>query len=383
MFNGPLAGRIGGERAILIGDAGSSGVSALVGGLFFGGWTAKVMVGMSLLYAVNQYFQSFAALSVVKTNAPWFHVRERGVFGGVFGIMISSGYFLAMTVGGWILAYLPWYCVFLIPSAVLAVMGLVDRVLVADASLWQADPGFHPADASSQTPDNDTPVGLAYLVANVFTNRIILTLMAAELCTGFVRQGLLLWFVPFLKEVHHVNHGTALFTVATGGITVGGILGGLLCGWLSDHVFGSRRPPVAFVFYIGQILSLLVLGWVTSAGAASFMIGFTCMWIFGVHGMLSGTASMDFGGTRAAATVTGLLDGIQYVAAGLTGVFLGHFLDRWGWSAWTWMIIPLSIIGGCLMLTLWDATPQNTRVTLKAPEPAGAASEETPEPVAA
>ena len=58
---------------------------------------------MSLLYAVNQYFQSFGALSVVKVNAPWFHVKERGVFGGVFGIMISSGYFLALTVGGWIL----------------------------------------------------------------------------------------------------------------------------------------------------------------------------------------------------------------------------------------------------------------------------------------
>ena len=59
---------------------------------------------MSLLYAANQYFQSFGALSVVKVNAPWFHVKERGVFGGVFGMMISSGYFLALTVGGWILA---------------------------------------------------------------------------------------------------------------------------------------------------------------------------------------------------------------------------------------------------------------------------------------
>jgi len=32
-------------------------------------------------------------------------VRERGVFGGIFGIMISSGYFLALTVGGWLLAH--------------------------------------------------------------------------------------------------------------------------------------------------------------------------------------------------------------------------------------------------------------------------------------
>ncbi|MBI4425244.1 MAG: MFS transporter, partial [Elusimicrobia bacterium] len=103
IFNGPLTDRIGGRRAILMAAVGSAALNALIGVLFLNGWATKVLVGMSLLYAVNQYFQSFAALSVVKTNAPWFHVRERGVFGGVFGIMISTGYFLAMTVGGWIL----------------------------------------------------------------------------------------------------------------------------------------------------------------------------------------------------------------------------------------------------------------------------------------
>jgi OPA family glycerol-3-phosphate transporter-like MFS transporter len=87
------------------------------------------------------------------------------------------------------------------------------------------------------------------------------------------------------------------------------------------------------------------------------MIGFTCMWIFGVHGMLSGTASMDFGGTRAAATVTGILDGVQYLAAGLTGFVLGKFLDLYGWGIWTYMIIPFSVVGAFLMLRLWHQTP--------------------------
>lgn len=373
IFNGPLTDRIGGKRAILIAALGSAALNGLIGLLFLGGWTTKVLVGMSLLYAVNQYFQSFAALSVVKTNAPWFHVRERGVFGGVFGMMISSGYFLAMTVGGWILAGLPWYCVFLIPSAALLAMYLVDKALVANNPKEAGFENFDTGDASSSRADKDKPVDLAYLVQNILTNRVILTLMAAEFCTGFVRQGLLLWFVPFLKEVHHVRHGTALFSMATVGITVGGILGGLLCGFLSDRVFQSRRPPVAFVFYMGQIAALLILGWVSSPLAASCMIGFTCMWIFGVHGMLSGTASMDFGGTKAAATVTGLLDGVQYIAAGLTGFLLGSFLDKFGWGAWTLMIIPFSILGGCLMLTLWNATPKNTKVSFKPRERASQA----------
>ena len=147
---------------------------------------------------------------------------------------------------------------------------------------------------------------------------------------------------------------------------MGGICGGLLCGYLSDHLFQSRRPPVAFLFYLGQIASLLALGMTRNPQIAAFLIGFSCMWIFGVHGMLSGTASMDFGGTKAAATVTGLLDGIQYVASGMTGVFLGGILDKYGWGCWTYMIIPFSMIGAILMTTLWNATPGNTKVTLKA-----------------
>ncbi|HPB55574.1 MAG TPA: hypothetical protein PLB68_06420, partial [Candidatus Aminicenantes bacterium] len=114
-------------------------------------------------------------------------------------------------------------------------------------------------------------------------------------------------------------------------------------------------------FYLGQILSLFLLGSTRSPLLASLLIGFSCMWIFGVHGMLSGTASMDFGGTKGTATVTGLLDGVQYLASGVTGVGLGILLDRLGWTAWTLMIIPFSIIGAALMLTLWNATPAKNR----------------------
>jgi OPA family glycerol-3-phosphate transporter-like MFS transporter len=357
IFNGPLADRIGGKKAILIGAAGAAALNLIIGLCFLSGWQTRIVVGMSLLYAVNQYFQAFGALSIVKVNAPWFHVRERGIFGGIFGIMISSGYFLAITVGGWILASLSWYWVFLVPSAAIAAMFVIDLLLVKDTPAQAGFADFNTDDASAHDPDRDRPVDWRYLVGRVFTNPIIVTLAAAEFCTGFVRQGLMLWFVPFLKEVHGISPGSLLFNVASIGVTVGGIAGGLLCGYLSDRWFRSRRPPVAFIFYLGQIASLFVLGRAAAPGLAAFMIGFTCMWIFGVHGMLSGTASMDFGGTKAAGTVAGMLDGVQYLASGLTGFLLGHFLDKLGWAAWTWMLMPFSLIGALLMTRLWNESP--------------------------
>lgn len=371
IFNGPLADRIGGRKAILLGAVGAAALNLTIGLLFLGGWGTKLIVGMSLLYSVNMYFQSFGALSVVKVNAAWFHVRERGVFGGIFGIMISSGYFLALAIGGWILAHFPWYTVFLVPSGALLVMFLIDLILVRDRP---SQAGFRDFDTGDASAGDETPVDLRYIARKVLTNPVIVTIAAAEFCTGFVRQGLLLYFTEFLHEVHQVSPGTALFWWAGTGTTIGGIAGGLLCGWMSDKLFQSRRPPVAFIFYLGQIGSLLALGYAGSPALAAFLIGLSCMFIFGVHGMLSGTASMDFGGRKAAASAAGMLDGVQYIAAGFTGFGLGAILEKYGWDGvahvagrvpadahvWVFSIIPFSLLGALIMTRIWNARPTRT-----------------------
>jgi OPA family glycerol-3-phosphate transporter-like MFS transporter len=77
-----------------------------------------------------------------------------------------------------------------------------------------------------------------------------------------------------------------------------------------------------------------------------------------VHGMLSGTASMDFGGRDAAATVAGWLDGVQYLGSGLVGLGLGTLMDRYHWAIWPYVLVPFSVAGGALMLKLWNVTPE-------------------------
>jgi OPA family glycerol-3-phosphate transporter-like MFS transporter len=191
----------------------------------------------------------------------------------------------------------------------------------------------------------------------VLSHRVIRVLLVAEFCTGLVRQGLLLYFTEFLKEVHGVAPGSTWFQVASWGVTAGGIAGAFVCGYLSDYLFQSRRAPVAFLFYIGQLVALTVLGFASTPAFAAVMIGVSCMWIFGVHGMLSGTASMDFGGRKAAATAAGLLDGVQYLGSGLVGFGLGALLDKYHWKIWPYALLPFSLVGALLMLLLWNAKP--------------------------
>ena len=378
LINGPLADRFGGRRAILLGTFGACVLNLVIGVLFASGYSSHLIATLSVLYALNMYFQSFGALSVVKVNAAWFHVRERGMLGGVFGGMISLGYWLAYGACGWILERFPLWAVYVVPSAVIFVAFAVDSLVVRNRPSDAGHPDFPtgdeggPLDAAAPTRSEAPRAGYREAAATetkpdepsffdvvwrVLRHPVIRWLVVAEFCTGIVRQGLMLYFPEYLLEVHHIRPGTPLFQLASIGITVGGIAGALLCGVLSDYVFQSRRPPVAFLFYAAQLVFLFALGCASSGFVAALLVGVNCTWIFGVHGMLSGTASADFGGKKAAATATGLLDGVQYLGSGLTGFGLGALLDKFHWGIWPFCLMPMSLAGGAIMVLLWNAKP--------------------------
>src|SRR5438105_5381132 len=71
-LNGPLADRIGGKRAILIGAAGSLASNLVFAALGWklagGGGGRPAAIALAFVSAANYYFQSFGALSIVKVN---------------------------------------------------------------------------------------------------------------------------------------------------------------------------------------------------------------------------------------------------------------------------------------------------------------------------
>src|SRR5690606_25598154 len=144
------------------------------------------------------YFQSFGAVSIVKVNAHWFHVRERGGFSGIFGTMISSGIFLAFTVNGWILDVLAHrypndrmqWVVFAVPGALLLAFFFVELVLLRDSPGKAGLEDFDTGDASSGD-DDDKPVPVLELYKRILTNPLILLIAGVEFCTGVLRNGVM------------------------------------------------------------------------------------------------------------------------------------------------------------------------------------------------
>ncbi len=286
LVNGPLTDRIGGKRAILLSAAGAAVMNVLMGFLTFSLLTANVRFNLvlwfSLLYSLNMYFQSFGAVAIVKVNASWFHIRERGVFGGIFGILISLGLYFAFDWGQMIvdatvvdpqtLNFIQrllrsllamdgatidqtWW-VFFVPAALLGVFFLLDLFFLRDRPSQAGFADFNTGDAGSD--EAEQPLRTRQIIKRVLTSKILLTIAFIELCSGVLRNGIMHWYLIFAADM---GYGVGFFITKNWGLLLmlAGVLGGMFAGWVSDKVFGSRRGPVAALLYALMVLSTLAM----------------------------------------------------------------------------------------------------------------------------
>jgi OPA family glycerol-3-phosphate transporter-like MFS transporter len=360
LFNGPLADRFGGRRAMLIGATGAFVFNLLFGlGAYLGFLsTGPLLLGyFGTVWTLNMYFQSYSALSLIKVNAGWFHVSERGVFSAIFGSMIQSGRaaVFALLTASFVVA-LPWQWKFFLPAIVVGVMTLLTWRVVVDTP---ADAGLPPFDPQDATSGDTEKITLRYVARRVFSNPVAITIAVAEFCTGLVRKGFEEWFPRYMQEAQHLALDHPIFRSGALAIVIAGIAGAFAAGILSDWVFQHRRPPVAL---IGYVLICGCLWTIWHNPSLPVIIGAFTVNSFAismVHSMLSGTASMDFGGQRAAATAAGMFDGMQYVGGAFAGYGIGKLVDLYGWGAWAPSMIGFAGIGAVLMLALWNARPRS------------------------
>ena len=364
LINGPLTDRFGGRFTMLLATAGSAlanvGMALAFNHAVPSTDGGQVKQSLMLMNAVNMYFQSFGAVSIVKVNAPWFHVRERGVLGGLFGILISLGLYFSYDWSLMIEKAAGYQAAFWVPSAVLFACVAVTFFLVKDSP---ADAGFKDFDTGDATSGQTGRMGLAQVARTMFSQRVIWIIIAIEFCSGFLRQSVMKQYRLYAKAV-----GDTGFVYENWGmlLCIAGILGGVFAGFISDHVFGSRRGPVSTVLYGGLLGGTLVACFTLGQPMLAWAVVFMSLCVIGVHGMLSGTASADFGGTKNAGVVTGIIDGFVYLGSASQAYYFSSALPvgdaakvAANWSVWPKAMLPVAVIGLVLALTIWNARPKN------------------------
>jgi OPA family glycerol-3-phosphate transporter-like MFS transporter len=373
LLNGPLTDRWGGRATILISAAGSAAANALMGYMAMTGDTfgMSTVTAFSAAYALNMYFQSFGAVSIVKVNAAWFHLRERGTFGGIFGVLISLGLYFAYDVGKRITDAFSIEWLFFIPAGILALFFVLSYLFVRNSP---ADAGHADFDLGDATRE-DEKLTVTQVFVKLLTHPVILTIAIIELCSGFLRQAILQWGVDFGKGL---KLGDTFVFENWGMVScVAGITGGMFAGAISDHVFQSRRSPVSAVLY-GVMLcgAIAIVPMLAAPAAIGWVVAFMSMAIIGVHGMLTATASADFAGKKNAGMAVGIIDGFVYLGSTIQSFVYGASLppakitDARGcpipnpdaanvdhWRIWPYAMIPVALIGFCLTLRIWNARP--------------------------
>lgn len=390
LLNGPLVDKMGGKKGIMIAALGSAMANGAMGMALYLFLLERLPLDLTLtfavLYSINMFFQSYGAVSIIKVKAYWFHVRERGIFGAIFGTLISFGSYFAFDWGQAIVEASKakivgeptnlqrifqalfavdvhktdaLWLVFFIPSAILIFWALIDLWLIKDTPSQANFEDFDTHDASSGEMDKE--FSMRELLHRVFSSKVMLIVAMIEFTSGVLRNGITQWYFVFAKEL---PQGNSKFFLDNWGLLIccAGIVGGFAGGIISDKFFHSRRgPPAALaaglMFVATTVMALVLFSHPTVVGICALSI--ICM-VISVHSLMSGTAAADFGGRKATATASGIVDGFVYLGSGVQSFALGYLTTR-DWHFWPIFMMPFAFAGMLLAVRIWKDLPEATK----------------------
>ena len=126
------------------------------------------------------YFQSFGAVAIVKVNSSWFHVKERGIFGGIFGILISLGLYFVFDWSQYIVNFVEkidpanpsYWFVFWVPAAILIFWFIYDILKLRD---YPSQAGYEDFDTGDASSGDESAFSLKEVIKKIFTNRVLIS----------------------------------------------------------------------------------------------------------------------------------------------------------------------------------------------------------------
>jgi sugar phosphate permease len=256
---------------------------------------------------------------------------------GVWSTCYQVGGIAATALATFALAKLGWRSAFFVPALGLAVVALL--------VLWGIPQA--PVDASSHSDRAlASPWGP---LRTVLRMPLLYSYGACYFCIKLIRYSLLFW-LPF-----YLHTAIGFDEIESGylstGFEVGGVLGCIVVGYLSDRSTRSRAA-VAAVALVGLAVAVFVYAAVHSQAAlwnfgALAVIGAL---LFGPDALISGAAAQDAGGPEAAATAAGMVNGLGSTGALLQGAVTAGVQQAFGWHGLLHVFVGLSLLASlCLV----------------------------------
>ena len=324
------------------------------------------MTWFCCFWALNGILQGFGGPCCARMLTSWFATKERGTYWGMWNIAHNLGGFAAPVLAGSAARAFGWQWGMWAPGAVGLVVGALLLLVVRDSP---ESVGYPPVEAppppsaeaaakrvAAGDTSTEAPSLLSLLLNNVLRNPYIWGMALTYFFVYVVRQGVTSWFVFYLIKAKGVaDAGSAAFRVS--GLELGGLVGSLLAGRLSDGLIarhpdrgavGARvRVVIAYTFGVAASLALFYLTPASAAWAqwaTVFMIGF---FLYGPQ-MLIGLCGAELVGPESVGASEGFLGWVAYLGAANAGVPLSLIVKNYGWEAYFGAL--LAACAGALLL---------------------------------
>jgi sugar phosphate permease len=346
LFASGLACDVVGSRRLLgAGMLLAAGATALFG-LGSGGTVFAVAV------ALNGLFQSTGWPGTVKAMTPWYAAAERGKVMGLWSTCYQVGGLAATALAAALLTHWGWRSAFLVPAAFTAAVGVAVALLLKQPSgqAVSARSGLWPEAASLRA----------------LASPLLWNLGAAYFCLKLIRYSLLFWLPFYLHRQLGYSEGAAPLMSLS--FEVGGVVGAISAGALSDHFVG-RRGTVLVLMSLGLAGAFCLYNGVAAVGpwanfTAMALVGFM---LFGPDALVSSTAAQDLGGTAASGTTAGVINGVGSLGAIAQGATTAFVAARWGWPALFQVFIALAVL--CALILTPFALRERSEIAISRPRP--------------
>lgn len=308
--------------------------------LFVFGYSKTVYLSLTAMIALqtlNGWFNGMGWAPCGKSIVHWFSTKERGRVVSLWNVAHNFGGALVATIAlAGVMIFHQWTAKFYFNAMVATALAVVAWALIRDTP---QSCGLPPVEQYKQDyPPSYSAVHeqtlsfRAIFMEHVFNNPQLWLIAFANAFVYFVRYGVVDWIPTYLQTAKHFSFQQS--STAWALFEWSAVPGTILCGWMSDKVFKSRRAPTTIVFMIPTLLGLVVYGlnrngplWIDIA--ALITIGF---FIYGPV-MLIGLHALDMVPKKAAGTAAGFTGFFGYAfGSAFAGTGVGWIADGWGWG---------------------------------------------------
>lgn len=348
---GPLSDRIGAKRVV-----GAGLLVSVLSNLLMG--TRAALVWLLVFACLNGASQSTGWSGLVKTMAVWFRGGNRGIVMAWWSTNYVLGGFLATAFATWTVTEtwlwpgLGWRRGFLFPALLMmAITGAY--LMVAKETPEAADlPGGLRDRAVLHSVQSNLAV-LSDLLRKPSLWMLSFSYFFLELC----RYALMFWLPLYM--VNRLNYSLRASGYLSSMYELIGIAGAVLAGYVSDRFHQSRRAPVSATMLCGLAVVLFLEPGIARFGlfGTGLAISLAGILSFGPDTLLSGAGAQDIGEPRAAATASGLVDGIGHVGAIFSPYVVVFVSAHYGWDQLFRVLAGVALLAGLVLIPIWRVRP--------------------------